>query len=40
MDSTWARAVVRLEWQRASEFESGSSVDDGECDGSTAEAVE
>ena len=29
-----------MEWQRASEFESGSSVDDGECDGVAAEAVE
>ena len=39
MDRTWARAVVRLEWQRASEFESGGAVDDGECDGVAAEAV-
>ena len=31
VDSMLDRAAVRLEWQRASEFESGDAMGDGEC---------
>ena len=39
VDRTLVSALTRLQWQRVSEFESGSRVDDGECGEGTAEVI-
>ena len=40
VERTLVSALTRLQWQRVSEFESGSRVDDGECSEGVAEVIE